>query len=258
MLPSHTLRRLHLLFPYNTLIVSVRMLFSIFLWKWRKLWFPYFVPIFVYPQGCPQHAVNFLRQLQRNTINNSVPDVTIITPVMPEDSFLLWDVLIRWLGRHYKANGRSHQVCHRFVQWYSCLQRGQSRWGRSCVIDALHDMVWLQSMVWIKWLILAFWRYIRSTIKLWSKCCYFVANIWALPEEWCFARFQNNGECMRHVGLIIQNNHDSATHQYAVNFLLHVESACSLTNIIRLPSPPSFDYIDNKYYFTPEFAAGNM
>lgn len=43
-----------------------------------------------------------------------------------------------------------------------------------------------------------------------------------------------------------------------MNYLLHIENASSLTNIIRLPSPPSFDYIDNKYYFTPEFAAGNM
>lgn len=46
--------------------------------------------------------------------------------------------------------------------------------------------------------------------------------------------------------------------QFAVNFLLHVESAASLTSIIRLPCPPSFDYIDNKYYFMPDFAAGNM
>lgn len=43
-----------------------------------------------------------------------------------------------------------------------------------------------------------------------------------------------------------------------MNFLLHVESAASLTSVIRLPCPPSFDYIDNKYYFTPDFAAGNM
>ena len=51
---------------------------------------------------------------------------------------------------------------------------------------------------------------------------------------------------------------DAETHQYAQNYLLHVERACSLTNIIRRPSPPSFDYYDNKYYFIPEFAAGNM
>lgn len=51
---------------------------------------------------------------------------------------------------------------------------------------------------------------------------------------------------------------DLANHQYATNFLLHLEEASSLTNIIRLPFPPSFDYIDNKYYFTPEFACGNM
>ena len=47
-------------------------------------------------------------------------------------------------------------------------------------------------------------------------------------------------------------------HQFAVNFLLHLENASSLTSLIRLPCPPSFDYIDNKYYFTPDFAAGNM
>ena len=38
---------------------------------------------------------------------------------------------------------------------------------------------------------------------------------------------------------------DLANHQYATNFLLHLEEASSLTNIIRLPFPPSFDYIDN-------------
>lgn len=49
-----------------------------------------------------------------------------------------------------------------------------------------------------------------------------------------------------------------SNHQYATNFLLHLEEASALTSIVRLPFPPSFDYIDNKYYFTPEFACGNM
>lgn len=55
-----------------------------------------------------------------------------------------------------------------------------------------------------------------------------------------------------------QTTVDLHNHQYATNFLLHLEEASSLTSIVRLPFPPSFDYIDNKYYFTPEFACGNM
>ena len=73
--------------------------------------------------------------------------------------------------------------------------------------------------------------------------------------------FQKYGEFqqkkMGEGGLELKNQ-SIDNHQFAVNFLLHVERAASLTNIMRLPSPPSFDYIDNKYYFTPEFAAGNM
>lgn len=33
--------------------------------------------------GCPQNVTNFLTQLKRFTVNNSLPDVTIIAPCEP-------------------------------------------------------------------------------------------------------------------------------------------------------------------------------